>query len=218
LEETDINVISLIKLFQESLVYAIGGTFYFRSRHIDSTVVGDETMDLFEAIKKRRSVRSYLDKPVEDEKLQAVLEAANAAPSAGDLQAFEIVVVKSHEQKESLSKASYGQKSITEAPVVLVAVTNQKRSSGRYGERGVKLYSIQDPTIAVSYMQLAATALGLATCWIGAFSDQGVAATIGADMSKGIIPVAVLPIGYPNHSPNATPRRKLSDLVHQEKL
>jgi nitroreductase len=175
-------------------------------------------MDLFEVIKKRRSIRSYLSKPVEDDKLQAILEAANAAPSAGDLQAYEIVVIKSSDQKEALRKASNGQRSIVEAPVVLVAVANQKRASTRYGERGVKLYSIQDPTIAVSYMQLVATAFGLATCWIGAFNDAGVASVIGADMDNGMIPVAILPIGYPNQSPNATPRRKLSDLVHDEKL
>ena len=175
-------------------------------------------MDLFEVIKKRRSVRSYLDKPVEDEKLQAILEAANAAPSAGDLQAYEIVVIKSAKQKEALVKAVPRQKFIAEAPVVLVILANQKRSSERYGERGVKMYSIQDPTIAVSYMQLAATALGLATCWVGAFSDSAVAPVIGADISKGLIPVAILPIGYPNQSPNVAPRRMLSDLVHNERL
>jgi nitroreductase len=175
-------------------------------------------MDLFDVMKKRRSVRSYLPKPVEDEKLQAVLEAANAAPSAGDLQAYEIVVVRSPEQKEALTKAAYGQRFIAEAPVVLVVVSNQKRSSVRYGERGVKVYSIQDPTIAISYMQLAATALGLATCWVGAFLDSGVAAVVGADISKGLIPIAILPIGYSNQSTNVTPRRKMTDLVHVEKL
>jgi nitroreductase len=181
-------------------------------------ILGDKTMDLFDAIKNRRSVRSYLDRPVEEEKLRVILEAGNAAPSAGDLQAYEVVVVRKREQKEALSKAAYGQDFIAEAPVVLVVVANQKRSSMRYGDRGAKLYSIQDPTIAVSYMQLAATAQGLATCWVGAFLDPAVAIAIGANISEGLIPVAILPVGYENESPRATPRRKLSDLIHKEKL
>nr|MDO8098148.1 nitroreductase family protein [Candidatus Njordarchaeota archaeon] len=175
-------------------------------------------MDLFETIKNRRSVRSYKDKEVEDEKLQKILEAGNAAPSAGDLQAYEIVVVRKQEQKEALSKAALGEDFIAEAPVVLVIVANQKRSAQRYGKRGAELYAVQDATIAASYVQLAATALGLSTCWVGAYNDAAVAKVVGANMSEGLIPEAILPIGYANESPRATPRRKLSEIVHQGKL
>jgi nitroreductase len=175
-------------------------------------------MDLFDAIAKRRSVRAYLDKEVEEEKLQKILEAGNAAPSAGDLQAYEIVVVKEREQKDALSKAARGQHFIAQASVALVLVANQKRSATRYAERGTGLYSIQDATIAGSYIQLAATALGLATCWVGAYDDKGVAKVVGANMEEGMIPVAVITIGYTNESPRATPRRKLSDLVHRDRL
>jgi nitroreductase len=175
-------------------------------------------MDLFEAVKDRRSVRSYKDKKVEDEKLQKIIEAGNAAPSAGDLQAYEIVVIKKREQKEALSKAALDQDFIAEAPVVLVVVANQKRSAQRYGKRGAELYAVQDATIAASYIQLAATALGLSTCWVGAYNDAAVAKVVGANMAEGLIPEAILPIGYANESPRATPRRKLSEIVHQGKL
>jgi nitroreductase len=175
-------------------------------------------VDLFEVIKKRRSIRSYLDKSVENEKLQSILEAGNSAPSAGDLQAYEIVVVKDQKRKEAVSRAARDQEFIAQAPVVLVVLANQRRSYGRYDKRGVNLYSVQDATIATSYMQLAATALGLATCWVGAFSDSAVAEVINADMSEGLVPVAILPIGYADESPPSTPRRTLSDLVHNEKL
>jgi nitroreductase len=174
-------------------------------------------MDFFDAVANRRSVRSYLDKEVEEDKLQKILEAGNAAPSAGDLQGYEIVVVRDRKQKEALSHAA-NQPFIAQAPIVLVVVANQKRSAQRYRERGAKLYAVQDATIATSYMQLAATALGLASCWVGAFDDNGVASAVRANINEGFMPEAVLPIGYPNQSPRATPRRKLSDLVHQGKL
>jgi nitroreductase len=175
-------------------------------------------MDFFDVVANRRSVRAYLDKEVEEDKLQKILEAGNAAPSAGDLQGYEIVVVRDQKQREALSQAAFEQRFIGEAPVALVVVANQKRSATRYGERGAKLYAVQDASIAVSYMQLAATALGLASCWVGAFDDKGVANVVGADINGGFMPEAILPIGYPNESPRATPRRKLSDLVHQAKL
>ena len=175
-------------------------------------------MDLFEVIRKRRSVRAYVDKDIDDERLQSVLEAANSAPSAGDLQGYEIVVVRTREQKEALSKAAFDQRFIAQAPIALVLVANQKKSSTRYGERGAKLYSIQDATIAGCYIQLAATAIGLATCWVGAFDSRGVAKVIGANMEEGMVPVAVIPIGYSSESPKATPRRKLADILHQERL
>ncbi|WXG44953.1 MAG: nitroreductase family protein [Promethearchaeati archaeon SRVP18_Atabeyarchaeia-1] len=175
-------------------------------------------LDFFEVIEKRRSTRAYLDKEVEEEKLQKVLEAGNAAPSAGNLQAYEIVVVKSKRQKVAISGAAHGQTFIAQAPVVLVVLANQKRSATKYGKRGSDLYAIQDSTIAASYMQLAATALGLSTCWVGAYDDAAVAEAIGADMSKGFKPEAVLPIGYSKETPRPTPRRKLSELIHKESL
>ncbi|WXG47598.1 MAG: nitroreductase family protein [Candidatus Atabeyarchaeum deiterrae] len=175
-------------------------------------------MDFFEIVAKRRSVRLYLEKEIEREKLQKILEAANSAPSAGDLQGYEIVVVKTREQKEALSKAARGQRFIAQAPVALVLIANQKKSATRYGERGARLYSIQDATIAGSYIQLAATALGLATCWIGSYDDKETAKVVGADMEEGMVPVAIIPIGYTAELPNARPRREISDLVHQGKL
>jgi nitroreductase len=177
-----------------------------------------DKMDFFDTVAKRRSVRAYLNKELEDDKLQKILETGNAAPSAGDLQGYEIIVVKDQQQRAALGRAARGQSFLTQAPVDLVLIANQKRSAKRYGERGVKLYSVQDATIAASYMQLAATALGLSTCWVGAFDDKAVAEVVGANMDEGFVPVAIIPVGYANSSLGATPRRKLSDLIHQDKL
>lgn len=172
-------------------------------------------MEFFDAVKSRHSVRSYQKKDVEREKLQKILETANAAPSAGDLQGYEIVLVRDEERRAALADAAYGQDFVAEAPVVLVFCANPRRSAQKYGTRGSTLYCIQDATIAAAHAQLAATALGLATCWVGAFDEQAAASAIGA---TDVRPIIILPIGYPDEKPYVTPRRNLSDIVHNETL
>lgn len=165
---------------------------------------------------RRRSTRAFLPKPVEGAKLQRVLEAANSAPSAGDLQAYEIVVVKESARKRALATAALDQDFIAQAPVVLVFFANPSRSSSKYGSRGASLYCIQDATIAASYAQLAAVAQGLACAWVGAYDDGEVRRIVGAP--HNLIPVAIIPIGYAGEVPEKTPRRSLEDLVHWEKI
>ena len=171
-------------------------------------------MDIFEAIKQRRSVRAYQRREVEAEKLQRILEAADAAPSAGNRQAYEIVLVRDAERKQQLVDAAWDQTFIGEAPVVLVFLAAPERNRDRYAGRGAALYCVQDATIACAYAELTATALGLKCCWVGAYDDAAVAAAVGA--TGTLRPVAVLPIGYAAEQPPARPRRALSDLVHHE--
>lgn len=171
-------------------------------------------MDIFEAIKQRHSIRAYQRREVEAEKLQRILEAANNAPSAGNRQAYEIVLVRDDERKRELVKAAWDQTFIAEAPVVLVLLAAPDRNRERYAERGAQLYCVQDATIACAYAELAATALGLSCCWVGAYDDAAVAAAVGA--TGTLRPVAVLPIGYAAEQPEVRPRRALSELVHGE--
>ena len=170
-------------------------------------------MDLFEVFKTRRSMRAFTDQPVEAEKLQAILEAINLAPSAGNLQGYEVFVVHSKPVREAIAKAAYDQEFIVQAPVALVFCANPARSAERYGERGKTLYCVQDATIACTHAHLAAVALGLSSVWVGAYDDDGVRQAIG--IGKELRPVAVLPIGYGARSPKARPRRELADLVHE---
>jgi nitroreductase len=170
-------------------------------------------MEFFEVLKKRHSIRAYQNKPVEEEKLTKILEAANSSPSAGNLQAREIFLIRDETKKQLLAQAAYGQDFIAEAPVVLVFCSNPSRSSSKYGKRGEYLYSLQDATISASYAQLSATALGLSTVWIGAFDDKEVLKVLGNP--EGLLPVTILLIGYPAEKPYATSRRKLEDLVHE---
>jgi len=172
-------------------------------------------MDFFKTIENRHSIRAFTPELIEDEKLEKILEAINLAPSAGNLQAYEVVLVKDAVQKKKLVEACMGQSFIAAAPVVLVFCANPERAS-RYGERGKDLYSIQDATIACTHAHLAAASLGLGSCWIGAFDPKKVSEIIGAPF--GLEVVAVLPIGYPAKEPNPTGRRKLGDLVKEEKF
>jgi nitroreductase len=168
-------------------------------------------MEFFEVVRKRHSIRAYQNKSIEEEKLQKILETVNSAPSGGNLQAYEIFLIKDDYKKKALAEASLNQKFIVDAPVVLVFCSNPSRF--RYGKRGKKLYSLQDATIAASYAQLVATALGLSTVWIGAFVEKEVLKVLGSPES--LIPVAIIPIGYPAEEPQKTGRRKLKDVVHE---
>lgn len=167
-------------------------------------------MNVFEAIQSRRSVRAYEQRAIERGKLRTVLETACQAPSAGNLQAYQVHVVRNEDEKRALAAAALGQEFLVSAPVVLVFCAAPTRSA-KYGERGADLYCIQDATVAVAYAQLAATALGLATCWVGAFDEGAVRRALS--LAAGERPVILLPLGYAAESPHPRPRRDLEECV-----
>jgi nitroreductase len=171
-------------------------------------------VDFFEAVSARRSVHIYRATVVEHTELEMILTAANTAPSAGNLQAYEIVVVRCAATRSALAAAAHGQEFLAQAPVVLVFFADPARSAARYGTRGEKLFCIQDATIAACHAQLAATDLGLGTCWVGAFDDKRVTKTLAAPPQ--LRPVCLLAIGHAAEQPSYTSRRQLSDLVHEE--
>jgi nitroreductase len=167
--------------------------------------------DFFETVRHRHSVRRYQDRSVESEKLHAILEMACAAPSAGDLQAYHIVVVVSPAERAALRGAAHDQSFIEQAPVCLVFCGDPERSATRYGERGRTLYAVQDATIAAAYAQLAVVAAGMGSTWVGNFDERRVAEIIG--LRTGLVPVALLSVGYPAELPESTPRRPLGEMV-----
>jgi len=169
-------------------------------------------MEFFDSVQARRSTRAFAAKTLEPEKLQTILGAANCAPSAGNLQAYEIYAVNRRATLTALADAAFGQEFVARAPVALVFCAHPKRSARKYTQRGTSLYCIQDATIACTYAQLAATALGLASVWVGAFNDDAVRQAIG--VGEDLLPVAVLPIGYAGETPQVTSRRSLASLVH----
>lgn len=169
-------------------------------------------MEFFEVVRARHSIRAFTSRSVEPEKQRAILEAANRAPSAGNLQAYEIFAVTNRAALSALARAAVEQEFIAQASLALVFCAHPARSAKKYKQRGASLYCIQDATIACAYAQLAATALGLASVWVGAFDENAVRAATGA--SKDLLPVAILPIGYASEEPEVTERRSLASLVH----
>jgi nitroreductase len=167
-------------------------------------------MNLFEAIQTRQSIRVFQARPIEPEKLNALLTAINQAPSAGNLQAYQVYLVRDRASKRALASAALRQDFMAEAPVMLVFCAAPKRAA-KYGQRGETLYAVQDATIAVAYAQLAATAQGLATCWIGAFEESVVSKVLQLPADQR--PVAMLPIGYAAETPAHSSRRPLAEVV-----
>ncbi len=170
-------------------------------------------MTFRELLRARRSIRAFKGEPIEPEHLTAVLEAANLAPSAGNLQGYEIYVVRAAEQRLELARAAGGQEYVAQAPVVLAFCANPARSVEKYGERGARLYCVQDATIACTYAMLAAADLGYGTVWVGSFDEDQVWTLLEAP--EGVRPVALLPIGRTEERPNPRMRRALEDLVHE---
>jgi nitroreductase len=148
---------------------------------------------------------------VEEDKLKSIFEAANLAPSAGNLQAYQVYTVKEEAKRKALTKAAYDQKFITQAPICLVFCADPERSAERYGKRGSELYCVQDATIAGAFAMLAAADLGLATVWIGDFDEDKVREVIGAQSAR---PVAMFAVGYAAEEPQPTPRKAIEEIFH----
>lgn len=168
--------------------------------------------DFFETVRRRHSVRKYqADMPVAAEKLHAILEMACAAPSAGDLQAYRIIVVRDLAQRQALVHVAREQEFIAEAPVCLVFCADPARSASTFGERGAKLYALQDTTIAAAYAQLAIVAAGMGSTWVGYFDEERVRTAL--KLEAGLVPLALLSLGYPAELPEPSSRRRLDEVV-----
>ncbi len=172
-------------------------------------------MDFFEVVRTRRSIRVFDERPVEEEKIRAILEAANAAPSAGNLQSYEIYFVKDATARGRLASTLPRMGFFSAVPLVLVFCAHPARAEARYAQRGKNLYAVQDATIACTHAMLAATALGLASVWVGAFREKEVSDVL--NLPEALTPVALLPVGYPLETVEPRTRRPLNDIVHPVK-
>lgn len=171
------------------------------------------TKDIADAIRDRRSIRRFTSREIPGATLSRLLEAACMAPSAGNRQPWFFYVVRNPDIRQDLAKAAFGQSFLAEAPVNIVVCAKPERSSARYGERGAKLYCLQDTAAAVQNLLLMAEGLGLATCWVGAFDEQEVSRAL--DIPKARRPVAIIPVGYSNlaRPPESPARRALTEVA-----
>ncbi len=168
-------------------------------------------MDFTELINRRYSVRAYRPDPVDEEKLQQILEAARIAPTASNRQPFRLIVISTAGREAELQRI-YRRQWFVQAPIVLcicgVAAEAWTRMDG-------KSYVDIDAAIAMDHLILAATQLGLGTCWVGAFDPD--AAREVLDLPEGVEPIAFTPLGYPADSARTKQRKPLSELVRQER-
>jgi len=171
-------------------------------------------MDVLEAIKGRRSIRAFKNQDVPAETVEELINAARWAPSAGNIQPWEFIIVRKPRIKRRLVEAALGQMFIEEAPVVLIVCANEERSSQGYCARGKTLYCLQDTAAATQNIHLTAYSLGLGTCWVGAFREEETREIL--KIPQGIRPVAIIPVGYPAEAPTARTRKSISQIVHYE--
>ncbi len=177
-------------------------------------------MEFMDVAASRKSVRSYSDKPVEEEKLKEVLEAAHLAPSWANKQCCKYIVVKDKAKIQEL--AGPFRSWLKQAPVVVAACADPKGSGSHDGMD----YYLIDVGISMQQLILAATNLGFGTCWIGAFDEAKVKKTL--EVPENIKVVAMTPIGYPTDKEGvgtkvakaffgSAKRKPLEDMVHWEK-
>lgn len=172
-------------------------------------VNGAKYMDVFEAIENRYSARKYLERPVEEEKLTKLFEAVRLAPSAKNLQEWRFVVARDEKTRHDLAEAA-SQKFVAGAPIVIACCAE---TDGYVMSCGLESYPI-DVAIAIDHLTLAATALGLGTCWIGKFDADEVKRIL--NIPQNIIVVELLLLGYPSDSPRPKKRLPLTEIVRYD--
>ena len=178
-------------------------------------------MEVFEAIKGRRSIRFYTEEEVTDEELNTLLEAATWAPSACNKQSWRFVVVRKPETIEKLYKAaSYStqnQTFVKKAKTVIVVCTDlDLYKTFPHRERALSLFTIQETAAATQNLLLAAHALGLGACWVSLFSEDQVKEAL--DLPKSIRPLVIIPVGHTKSKTTPKPRKPLRDVVNYEKF
>lgn len=168
-------------------------------------------MELYEAMEKRHSVRSYQDRPVEEDKLLRVLNAGRLSPSARNRQERKFIVVREGGLRKAVAAAA-SQPWMAAAPVI-VAVVGLTPSDVMHC--GIPADPV-DCAIAIDHMTLAAVAEGLGTCWVGHFDQSKCRELLRVPQGAKI--VELMPLGYPADEPAAKPRKPLSEIVCHEKF
>lgn len=176
---------------------------------------------MIKEIVNRRSIRKYTNKPVEDKKLNELLESARLAPSGSNTQPWHFIIVKSDETRKKLAEASHKQKWMLSAPVFLVCVgdvhSRVKRTYIHVDENSPQeeiKQTIRDTAISMEHIMLQADSLGLGTCWVGWFSQADIRPVLNIPSDKYV--VGILTVGYADEKPAPRPRKKLEEIVHYE--
>jgi nitroreductase len=182
-------------------------------------------MNTLEAINTWKSTRKFQDKPIEEEKLEAILEAVRRAPSWANMQCWRLIVVEDAAMKEKLSEQAYvesffaplgyktnpAQKGIAQAPVVIVLCADPAKS----GKIRNQEYYMTDAGIASQNLMLAAHSQGLGTVFVGMFEEENIRSLL--EIPQDIRIVGLFPVGYPIEAGEPRPRKSLREIVFLEK-
>ncbi|MBI2134761.1 nitroreductase family protein [Candidatus Woesearchaeota archaeon] len=172
-------------------------------------------MDVFEAIRTRRSIRKYKDKQVPWDNVVTILQAGKYAPSAGNLQNWKFIIVKNDAKRKAITKACLQQEWMEQAPVFIVVLAEPKKAERFYGIRGSRLYTLQACAAAIENMLLTAHSLGLGSCWVGAFDEHEIWAILG--LPEEISVQGIVTIGYADEIPQAPPKFRIEHVMFFEK-
>ncbi len=156
-------------------------------------------MDVFDAVKKRRSIRRYKGKPIEKEDIEKMVEAARLAPSAKNLQPWKFVIVQNPEVLEELVPTCHGQEFVAESGAFIEGMVNNSK------------WSKVDLTIAMDHLSLEAVELGYGTCWIGAFDKEEMKRKL--DLPSDYEPLVCMTVGVPAEEPEKPTKKTVKELV-----
>jgi nitroreductase len=172
-------------------------------------------MDFETVVKRRRMCREFLERDVPQEKLDRILELASRYPSAGHTEPQEFIMVHDRRMKEDLAHAALDQMFVAQAPLVIVVVSDVRRSARRYGERGVRFFSIIDGAFVAMLILLAVVEEGLGACFVGSFYDEEVQEVLS--LPQEVRPIGIIPIGYCAEGPRKFRRRSREQIVHRDR-
>ncbi|WP_026476826.1 nitroreductase family protein [Alkaliphilus transvaalensis] len=173
-------------------------------------------------IKTRRSIRKYIDRSVEEEKILQLIESARLAPSGSNSQPWHFIIVKSELNRQKLSNVSHNQKWMLSAPVFIVCVADIRSRIKDGDNLSIDENSphpelkqiIRDTTIAIDHMVIEAENLGLGTCWVAWFTQEEIRPILNIPSDKYV--VSIITVGYSDEMPKARPRKKLDEIIHHE--
>ena len=168
-------------------------------------------MNFSQLVKTRYSVRAYKPDPVGEDELRQVLEAARLAPTAANKQPFQLIVIHTQGREEELRRI-YNRDWFVEAPVVICVCGIP---GGAWTREDNKNYAVVDVAIVMDHLILAATDLGLGTCWVGAFNEGATREVLG--LPEEVEPIVFTPLGHPADQPKPKERKPLEELVRYER-
>ena len=170
--------------------------------------------DFASVVKRRRMIRRYTDRPVSEDAVTRLLRYAVRAPSAGNLQPWEFIVVRDPAVRADLAKAAMNQRSVATAPVIVATCADVQRMGEKYGTRGA-FYSLVDTAFASLLILLGATEQGLGACFVGAYDPAAVAKIFG--LPDHVRPVGLITLGHPAEEPRKPSGKRipLERLIHE---